>query len=234
METNNGINALARAKYEEKVRRGIFKPVARLLHVDVEDRMQEGQGMGYEQYLAKAQKDGTWMEDALCVHVVKRRATDFARHLVRGGGQKKRDAMDVRNYLQGRTEVLDIDGLVDEEGGFQREGDRDLCLEVGLAEKTSRNPVGRLNSALDLESWLSSLEPQDRQLLSLRFEGFTLEESAATVGLSVSTVFTKLKALGRELADRAGLAIVKKPRKPRTDRRATTEPTAPQVELMAS
>ena len=50
----------------------------------------------------------------------------------------------------------------------------------------------------------------------MRMLGFGLEECAEAMGTSTSTVFKRLRDLGHELADRAGLTVVKKVRKPRT------------------
>ncbi len=73
-------------------------------------------------------------------------------------------------------------------------------MSLPFREEMGRNPVARLNSAIDLLTWLDELGHQDRQLLALRFEGYTLEETATIVGIGISTAFQRLKALGRELA----------------------------------
>lgn len=215
--SKGNIAAEARAQYGEKVERGIFKPVARLLHVEPEDRMQEGLGLGYEQYVNKAEKTGEFMDDPLCVHVVKLRATDFSRHLVRGG-QKKRDALDQRNYIEGRVaEVLRLDGLPDQDDEeFDGEGDRVL---VGMAVALSANPVSKIVSAIDLEEWLDQLDAQDRELLELRSQGFTLAEIAGMLDWHISDACSRCRQLGRELAARAGLPInpVRRGRKARPD-----------------
>jgi hypothetical protein len=205
--------AFAREIYGEKVKRGIFKPIERLLHTEREDRMQEGLGLGFEQFKNKAEKTGELMDDALCVHVCRVRATDFSRHLARGN-HTLRDASDQRNFHLGRTEVLHLDGLPDEEGDFYAEGDR--TIEFGLARHLSDNPAERLASAVDLLDWLRTLEPEDIELLALRLMGFTIEETAEAMHVSTSTAFKRLRELGTDLANRSGIQAGPKPRKPRS------------------
>lgn len=213
MQSTCDISALARDSFGEKVERGIFRPIERLLHPEREDRMQEGLGMGYEQFKAKAQKEGILMDDALCVHVVKLRATDFARHLVRGT-HTQRDALDERNYHHGRTELLHLEGLVDEDSEFPGESER--VIEIGLAERLSADPLAKIVSAIDLTDWLRTLTVEDVELLAMRVAGFTLEECAQATGGTTGVAFRRLRELGEGLAQRAEIPVAKKPRRPRS------------------
>jgi len=206
--------AVLKVEFGDKVQRRLFEPVRQLLHVEQDDRMQEGIGMTWEQYLGKEEKTGEVMDDALLVHVCRQKATDFSRHLVRRT-HTLRDASDPRNYHLGRTELLHLDGLPDEDGAYRAEGD--TSIQLGLALHLSENPVEKLVSAIDLLDWLRSMEPEDLELLGLRQYGFTLEEIAKASGCSTTQVFSRLKALGLALADRAGIATTKKARKHRTD-----------------
>lgn len=204
--------AVLREEFGKKVERRMFEPVRRLLHVEQDDRMQEGVGMTYEQFVGKAEKTGELMDDALLVHICKVRATDFSRHLARGN-HTLRDASDQRNYHLGRTELVHLDGLPDDDGEFHAEGDG--SIQLGLAQHLSDNPVENVVSAIDLLGWLRSLDAEDVELLVLRQRGHTIEEIAEATGLSMSVAFKRLRELGHELADRAGLPVAKKPCKPR-------------------
>jgi DNA-directed RNA polymerase specialized sigma24 family protein len=60
---------------------------------------------------------------------------------------------------------------------------------------------------MDLESWLTSLPTDDRLLLALRQAGHTLTEISTATGRSITAVRVHLLALGRELAERAGVEL---------------------------
>jgi hypothetical protein len=183
-----------------RVQRGIFKPVARHLREDlVEDRLAEGIGMAFEQYANRAAR-GEVMSDAVLVMACHLRAIDLSRRLVGAcGAQPKRDVYDERNYKDGTVEVLRLDGLLNEQD--------DEGAALGIADADVRNPVRRLVSALDLESWLSSLASEDRLLLALRQAGHTLEEIAEVTGGRASPICHRLRELGQELAERAGIEL---------------------------
>jgi hypothetical protein len=76
------------------------------------------------------------------------------------------------------------------------------------AEKASTNRK--------LADWLAGLDVVDQNLLTLSMLGFTQEKIAQAMGCSTSRVCSRLKARGRELAERAGIAITKKAPKQRT------------------
>jgi DNA-directed RNA polymerase specialized sigma24 family protein len=216
MGINSTSSAVARQEFGRLVERGVFQPVRRFINADPDDRMQDALGMVYEMYEAKAER-GEKMDPALLTHAVKLRAVDLSRHLVRGTHSIK-DPLEPRAYHSGRVELLHLDGLPDEDGHFEDEGDR--ALELGHLELLAASPEAVMTSAIDLTEWLETLDAGDLQLLVLRQQGFTIEEISTAVGLSMSAVFHRLRRLGRELADRAGLPVVKKPRKPRAAKSA--------------
>lgn len=93
--------------------------------------------MTFELYWRKA-RAGVLLDDALLVHHCRLRAIDLGRQLVRGG-QRKRDALDPRNYHQRRLEILRLDGLADEDGELpgEEQGDLVIGLSEGLADDPS-------------------------------------------------------------------------------------------------
>jgi DNA-directed RNA polymerase specialized sigma24 family protein len=186
-------------RFADKVRRGIFRPVARHLREDLaEDRLAEGIGMAFEQYVTSA-TEGRAMPDALLVRACHMRAIDVGRRLAGAqGARPKQDVYDERAFNAGRVELLRLDGLVD--GGEEQ-------AFLGWAEPDTLNPARMLASALDLERWLTGLGPEDRMLLALRQAGHTLGGIAAATGWSTSSVFARLRQLGAELAEVAGVEV---------------------------
>ena len=89
-----------RAAFDEKVRRGMFDPVARhLANPDTaEDRMQEALALTWEMYQDRIVNRSLVLDDAILVHAAKQRACDLSRHLVRDGKCKVHDAMSERAY----------------------------------------------------------------------------------------------------------------------------------------
>jgi hypothetical protein len=202
-----------RGEFEKKVRAGIFRPVIRYVTgSDPEERLQEAVALTYELFARKAM-GGVLLDDALLVHHCRLRAVDLGRHLVKGG-QRARDAMDPRNYHRGRLELLRIDGLPDEDGDFKAEEDGGVV--IGLADGLAHDPTPALIGAIDLANWTRCLPERDRAVLAARYQGHTLQETAAATDSSISAVFARLKRLGTELAHRAGVTIPKKPRRRRT------------------
>jgi hypothetical protein len=204
--TIQAATADVRASFEMKVKSGMFNPVARHLREDlVEDRLAEGIGMAYEQYISRA-AEGRVMPDALLVQACHLRAIDLGRRLAgAGGAQPKRDVMDERNYKSGKVEVLHLDGeLGDEE---------DEGFVMALTDVEMGNPARWLVSAIDLETWLSHLAAGDQLILRLRRAGHTLDEIAKTTSRNITAVLQRLRELGRELAERADVELeVRTPR----------------------
>jgi len=189
-----------RRAFAEKVERKMFAPVVRHLREDlVEDRLAEGVGMAFEQYL-RSVAEGRPMPDALLVRACHLRAIDLPRRLAGAQGARPRgDVYDERNYNAGRVELLRLDGL-DPDGGAEQ-------ALFGWAEPDALSPARMLASAVDLERWLGRLGPEDRMMLALRQAGHTLGGIAAAMGRSTSAVFKRLRELGEQLAVVAGVEV---------------------------
>ena len=73
-----------RSSFDQKVRKGLFRPVARhiLSLADAEDRLQEAVCMTYEMHARYAER-GQVLDDAILVRSCKQRATDLGRRFVR-------------------------------------------------------------------------------------------------------------------------------------------------------
>lgn len=195
-----------RTQFDKKVRRGIFKPVARRLPVEIaEERLQDAIAQTWEMYRRYALEKNKILPDAILVHYCRLRACDPGRHFVPcDGSQRLRDVLDFRNYTNGRVEVLRLDGIPQDDGELPQEGD---CQVLGLAEALSCSMAKRLNSAIDLETWLDKLDRDDRQMLAARAAGYTLGETATEIGCCLSTVFARTRQLGEELARRIGVEL---------------------------
>lgn len=183
-------------QFTRLMEKGAFDPVRRYLSpIDADDRLAEALGMVWALARRKAEA-GIRLDDALVVHAVKLRAQDLRRQLPRGG-QARRDVMHRSNYVDGKVEVLHLDGLLDEDGNFEDEEDRSVHL--ALMRRTSRDPAPELDSAIDLSGWLDDLDKEDRALLAARYSGATLQEIASETSRSISVVFSRLRWLGQDL-----------------------------------
>ena len=180
-----------RQAFDEKVRRGIFRPVMRHLpdHVQ-EDRLQDALGLTYSMFCRYTRR-GQALGDALLVHACRMRAIDPGRHVVQADGPRKKDVYDPRNENAGTVTLVRLDEHAD----------------LGYAVSLSSNPTAKILSALNLEQWLVTLGAQDRELLELRAVGNTLAEIGVKKAMSTSAVFSRLKLLGLELAEHAGIEI---------------------------
>ena len=188
-----------RSSFDEKVRRGMFKPIVRRLHADMaEDRSQGALALAYENYRRHALQ-GRILDDALLVHFARLRAEDLGRQIVPCDGvARKGCVMDVRNYIDGKVEVLRFDKIV---------SDHYEANMLGLAEAIANNPVRRIVSAIDLQAWLASLPDDDRALLSMRMAGHGWVEIGAALCISGSSAWSRCRNLGRELAERAHVEV---------------------------
>ena len=188
-----------RSSFDEKVRRGMFRPITRRMHAyTAEDRSQEGLALAYEHYRRHALQ-GRILDDALLVHAARLRAEDLGRQIVPCDGvARKTCAMDVRNYISGKVEVLRLDKIV---------ADHDEVNMLGLAEAMAANPVRKLVSAIDLEAWLAELPEDDQVLLAMRMAGYKLKPIAKRLGISTSAAWARSRELGHELAERAHVEV---------------------------
>jgi len=182
-----------RSRFENHVRSGMFKPVARHLGHDADDRLQEGVALTWKLYRKQAEL-GHEVEPALLVHACRLRARDLSRKLASDRTQKLRDVCDPRNQISGRVALLDIDANAEGHGHA-----------LGMAGATCTNPTAKLDSAIDLSNWLDGLSNGDRRMLELRAEGFTWKEASHAMGLPLKTAYDRCQKLGMELARRGGV-----------------------------
>ncbi len=196
-----------RSSFDQKVRKGLFRPVSRYITnmADREDRLQEAICMTFEMAARYAER-GRVLNDAILVHSCRLRAVDLKRRFVHDDAQPARDVLHPMNYSQGKVEVYRLDGMLDDDGGFIAEENAE-ALVPGLATALQVNPTRDIISAVDLEAWMTSLPEDDQDILAMRQAGSTLKDIAEHLGLSISTVFSRLKLLGLVLADRAGLPV---------------------------
>jgi hypothetical protein len=188
-----------RSSFDQKVRRGMFRPITRRLHADIaEDRSQEALALVYEHYRRHALQ-GRILDDALLVHFARLRAEDLGRQIVPCDGVgRKTCVMDVRNYISGKVEVLRLDKIVHDRGEVDM---------LGFAEVMANNPVRRIVSAIDLQAWLAELPDDDQALLSMRMAGCGWVEIGAALCISGSSAWARCRNLGRELAERAHMEV---------------------------
>ena len=192
--------------FEDKVRRGIFKPVARHLtdETTAEDRLQTAICLTWEMFSRYAAEKNVVLSDGLLVHSCRQRAVDLNRDFVPATGThcRNQDALDPRAYRDGKVEVLHLDGF---EPSDCRESDRGV--EIGYAEAMALRPERRMNSAIDLETWIDQQTSTDQLILEKKMEGYTLEQIGYDLDLKSTQVFYRAKTLGLKLAARAGVHI---------------------------
>ena len=193
------------AAFSNKIRRGIFKPIARHLtdETTAEDRMQIAICMTWEMFRRYAAERNVVLSDGILVHSCRQRAVDLDRDFVPSDGHcRNQDVLDPRAFRDGRVEVLRLDGP---EPSAAREPDR--TVEIGYAEAMALRPERKMNSAIDLEGWVGQQTSCDQLILEKKMEGYTLEQIAYDLDLTTSKVFDRSKALGLELAAKVGVHI---------------------------
>jgi DNA-directed RNA polymerase specialized sigma24 family protein len=193
------------AAFTEKVKRGMFNPVARHVvnHPDAEDRLQDAICQVWQMYRSRIEDRDLVLDDPILVHACRQRAVDLARHFVPSGGTRRYcDAMNQRAYRDGRVEVLRFDSWTEDDAE-----DESRPQQIGLAEQFCQSPERKMISALDLEDWLADLSAQNYGIMEGRMAGFSLPRIATDLGLSTSTIFARAKKLGLELASRAGVSV---------------------------
>jgi len=199
-------------QFTRLIANGAFDPVRRYLSpIDADDRLAEALGMVWALAVRKSEA-GIRLDDALVVHAVRLRAQDLRRQLPRGG-QARRDVMHRSNYVDGKVEVLHLDGHMDDDGDFATEEDR--AVHLAISHRTSRDPAPYLDSAIDLGAWLTRLANSNRELLAGRQAGHSLRELALLGDCSISSVFQQLHTLGADLAQYADIVVTKRKRKAR-------------------
>jgi hypothetical protein len=214
--THSEINAA----FTDKVRRGIFRPVARHLtdEATAEDRFQIAVALTWEMFARYAAERNVVLSDGILVHSCRQRAVDLDRDFVPAdGGCRNQDVLDPRAYRDGKVEVLRLDGNAP---NGSREPDR--VLEISYAEAMALRPERKIHSAIDLEEWVAAQASLDQLLLEKRMAGYTLEQIAFDLDLTTSKVFERSRKLGLELAARAGVDIEGGRRRNRRGRRCST------------
>jgi hypothetical protein len=193
------------AAFTEKVRKGIFNPVARHL-TDLalaEDRLQTAICMTWEMFSRYAAEKNVVLSDGILVHSCRQRAVALNRDFVPADGRCRcHDVLDPRAYRDGKVEILHLDGFKPED---YRENDR--ALEIAFAEAMALRPERKMNSAIDLEAWVGNQTSCDQLILEKKMEGYGLEQIAYELDLPVWKVFDRAKKLGLELAGKMGVHI---------------------------
>ena len=191
--------------FDDKVRRGIFKPIARYVtkHADAEDRVQDAVCQTWAMYRRYATDKGVVLDDALLVKKASWVVTDLQRRFVGKDGATCRcqDVHSQAAYRAGNVELLRLDCIDDDSA------EEDRGISFGYAEAEAGNPTHKLNSALDLESWLGGLTHMDRTLMERKMAGFSTTQTAFDLDLPYNVAYHKEKQLGLELAARAGVRI---------------------------
>lgn len=130
---------LLQQQFTNLVERRAFEPIRRFMTpVEQDDRLAEAVGQAWALATRKIEL-GIKLDSALLVHAVKVRALDHRRQLPRGG-QPRRDALHLANYIDGKVVVHRLDGLLDEDGDFTGEGD--AVVEV-VVNQGKRRRLGR-------------------------------------------------------------------------------------------
>jgi hypothetical protein len=148
--------------FEKKIRKGIFKPVARLLsnQATAEDRLQDAICQTWAMFMRYAER-GKILDDALWVKKCKWSACDLGRSFVPADGcWRNQDIYDPRAYHSGKVELLHIDGICNDQ---DTEGDKPL--QVGLAEEMAASPERMMISAHDLQQWVGGLRFQNQAIM---------------------------------------------------------------------
>ena len=191
--------------FDDKVRRGIFNPIARFVtnHADSEDRVQDAVCQTWAMYRRYAVEKDTVLDDALLVKKASWVVTDLARRFVGKDGASCRcqDVHSQAAYRAGNVELLRLD-CIDDDGA-----EEDRSISFGYAEAEAGNPAHKLNSAIDLEAWLGGLTHMDRSIMEAKMAGFTTTQIASDLDLTYGVAYRKEKQLGHELAARAGVRI---------------------------
>jgi len=193
-------------QFSDKVQRGIFKPVDRFIsdRNEAEDRLQDAICATWQTYSRYITEKGKVLDDALLVHACRLRAIDRGRRFVGANGtfNRNQDVLDPRVFQSGLATVLRLDWEDIDEG---RDGRR--SEEVSLAREVADNPEERWYSALDLQSWVGDQPFRAQGILARKMQGSTTKEVAHELHLPYMVTWRKEKALGAELAARAGVRI---------------------------
>ncbi|MBI5499787.1 MAG: hypothetical protein HY907_06060 [Deltaproteobacteria bacterium] len=194
----------ARRRFEEIVRSGAMRVCERPVYyaADREDRVAEGVAHCWAWYRHQSLL-GNSPDVALVVHVARLRTTDRTRRFVSGDGTRWGE--DVYVQQERGVELRRLDGVHDHDDGDDEERHEDLSL--GLARLGVSNLEANLASSIDLRDWLDSLPSSDEEMIEMRGAGHELHEIAKATGRSVPTICRRIRDLGVELAERAGVPV---------------------------
>jgi hypothetical protein len=197
----------ARNRFEQLVKSGALRACER--HVagahDAEDRVAEGLGLTWKWYQGEVAK-GNNPDLALVRHACRMRTVDRS-HRLDSGDRRRWPQCVYQQAGRGAIELRRLQFVELEDDRFEED------LSVGLAEPGAVDPTPKLDSALDLESWLGTLSARERTMLALRQAGYGLEAIGRKLKCTSSTTWKDLRDLGRELADRAGITIERRRRR---------------------
>ena len=196
--THNELNLA----FEDKYRRGMFNPVKRFLtnQPDPEDRFADAVAQTWSMYSRYALEKDRILDDALLVNAVKLRAIDLGHRFVPGRG-RRRDAMGDQAYQLDGVDVNHLDGEIENTPGFWNTAE-----QLGFVHGAG-SPEPHWISQLDLERWLSDRSEADLKILSGRFAGLNNKEIGQQLQLKDIAVCRRVRSLGRELAEAAGVAV---------------------------
>ena len=189
-------------EFTNHVRDGLFAGVERTItnETEVEDRVAEGIGWAWHEYQRRAERrEGT--DPALLYHIARQRAQDIGRQLHADGTWRIRDAYDRRAYRDGNVELLRLSGIRDD----GKEDEEETLVEASTGRQAPQEDW--IVSRIDLEAWLRELTAEERTIVMGRLAGYKLSEIGKEIRQSVYRVCRTAKALGRELAIRAGIDV---------------------------
>ena len=194
-------------EFSDKIKRGIFNPVRRHIKIDheAEDRFQDAVAQTWAMYSRYAREKDTVLCDAILVHSCRQRATDLNRRFcgTMGAHRTNQDVLDPRCYRDGHVRVYRLGGIHDDE----QIDETDRSIEVSLAESMAEDPEQRWISAIDLAAWVGEQTFQDQEILASKMMGQATKDVAYELHLPYLVTWRKEKALGHELATRAGVCI---------------------------
>ncbi len=193
--------------FEDKMHRKIFNTVKRhiLIEHEAEDRWADAVAQTWAMFSRYATEKDIVLSDAILVHSCRQRATDLSRRFVGAQGARgtNQDVMDARCFRDGHVRVYRLGGIHDDE----QADENDRSIEISLVESMAEDPEEKWNSAIDLESWVGEQCFQNQAILTRKQEGYTTKDIAHQLHLPYLPTWRKEKALGHELAERAGIKI---------------------------
>ena len=189
-------------EFADHMRAGLFTSIERTLtnEIEAEDRLAEGIGWAWREYQRRAER-GEDTDPALLHHIARQRAQDIGRQLHTDGTWRLRDAYDRRAFRDRHVQLLRLGGICDDE----EEVEEEILVEASIGRHAPQEDW--IVSRIDLEAWLRELTAEERTIVMGRLAGYKLSEIGKEIRQSVFQVCRTAKALGRELATRAGIEV---------------------------